>query len=186
MPTPFSGSVPARMLVALPRLILLWVIAFAVPTTAADLADYSGIWRLDPAKSSDIPKAIDATLAKENFAIRTMARGRLEKANKVPKFVFIAQADDKTTVSFDERIGPTAPSDGRTIVWTRPDGRQYQLRIALESGVLVQSYKAEHGTRVNRFTLSPDGQILFMDVAVSSPRLKSSIVYKLVFRKEGA
>lgn len=186
MPISSSGFAPARMRTAIARSLRLCAAVLVVSVGAADLTDYSGIWRLDPAKSSDIPKAIDATLAKENFAIRTMARGRLEKANKVPKFVFIAQADDKTTVSFDEKIGPTAPSDGRTIVWTRPDGRQYQLRIALESGILVQSYKAEHGTRVNRFTLSPDGQILFMDVAVSSPRLKSSIVYKLVFRKEGA
>lgn len=174
------------MLAALPLLVFLWAIAIAAPAAAVDLADYSGIWRLDPAKSSDIPKAIDAALAKENFAIRAMARGRLEKANKVPKFVYIGQTGDKTTVSFDEKTGPTAPSDGRTIVWTRPDGRQYQLRIALESGVLVQSYKAEHGTRVNRFTLSPDGRILSMDVTVSSPRLESSIVYRLVFRKDGA
>jgi hypothetical protein len=162
------------------------MVAFAVPGAAAGLADYSGTWTFDPAKSADIPKAIDEALAKENFAIRTMARGRLVKANKVPKFVFIAQANGMTTVSFDEKTGPTAPSDGRTIVWTRPDGRRYQLRIALESGVLVQSYKAEHGTRVNRFTLSPDGRILFMDVTVSSPRLESSIVYRLVFRQDGA
>ncbi len=185
MATPISGPAPARTLATLPVVLLVWALALAAPTAAAGLADYSGIWKLDPAKSSDIPKAIDAALAKENFAVRAMARGRLEKANRVPKFVYIAQADDKTTVSFDEKTGPTAPSDGRTIVWTRPDGRQYQLRIALESGVLVQSYKAEHGTRVNRFTLSPDGRILFMDVTVSSPRLESSIVYRLVFRKDG-
>lgn len=186
MVTSSSGFATARMGAAIARSIRLCAVVLVVSVGAADLADYSGIWRLDPAKSSDIPKAIDATLAKENFAIRTMARGRLEKANKVPKFVFIAQTDDKTTVSFDEKTGPTAPSDGRTITWTRPDGRQYQLRIALESGILVQSYKAEHGTRFNRFTLSPDGQILFMDATVTSPHLKSSIVYRLVFRKEVA
>lgn len=186
MPDSSFRPPPTRMPATLRTWILLWMVAFAVPGAAAGLADYSGTWTLDPAKSADIPKAIDEALAKENFAIRTMARGRLVKANKVPKFVFIAQANGMTTVSFDEKTGPTAPSDGRTIVWTRPDGRRYQLRIALESGVLVQSYKAEHGTRVNRFTLSPDGRILFMDVTVSSPRLESSIVYRLVFRQDGA
>ena len=186
MATSSSGFAAAGWRAAIARYVRLCAVVLVVSVGAADLADYSGIWRLDPAKSADIPKAIDEALAKENFAIRTMARGRLVKANKVPKFVFIAQADGMTTVSFDEKKGPTAPSDGRTITWTRPDGRQYLLSIALESGVLVQSYKAEHGTRVNRFALSPDGRILFMDVTVSSPRLESSIVYRMVFRKDGA
>jgi hypothetical protein len=148
---------------------------------AAEPAGLSGTYRYVPERSSDISQAIDATVAKMNFIKRPIARGRLARTNAPYQQIRIQVDAAEVELSFDDRKPLRLPLDGRPVKWTRDDGEVFDVSARVEGVVLVQTYQAEDGARVNTFELEADGR-LSLKVEVSSPQLPQRMRYELVYQ----
>ncbi len=142
-----------------------------------------GNFTLDPSASADVNQAIDRAVGRMNMMKKPIARSRLKKTNQPYQQLVIAQTGSEVTITADNRTPVVAPLNGTPIKWTREDGEVFDVITRWADDKLEQTFKAEDGQRVNTFTISPDGNVLTMDVRVTSPRLSRPLFYTLVFRK---
>ena len=164
-------------------LLLTLLAAVGVAHAQGDSPSMQGNFTLDAAASDDVNQAIDRAVARMNVMKKPIARSRLKKTNQPYQQVMIAQTSSEVTITADNRTPVVTPLSGTPIKWMREDGEVFDVSTQWEDGKLKQTFKAEDGQRVNTFTLNPDGNVLTMDVTVTSPRLSRPLFYKLVFRK---
>ena len=143
----------------------------------------SGTYKYVPGQSGDVSQAIDKAVEKMNFIKRPIARGRLTKTNVPYQRIRIDLNASEVDIAFDERKPIHLSVDGKPIKWTREDGETFDVSATLDGNKLTQTYKAKDGTRVNVFSLDPDGS-LHLHVEVSSPQLPEKVEYALVYRRE--
>ena len=164
--------------------LLLALLATAGVAHAQDGSpSIQGTFTLDPSASEDVNQAIDRAVGRMNMVKKPIARSRLKKTNEPYQQLTLAQTGSEVTITADDRKPVVTPLSGTSIKWTREDGEIFDVSTQWKGDKLEQTFKAEDGQRVNTFTLSPDGNVLTMDVTVSSPRLSRPLFYELVFRK---
>jgi hypothetical protein len=169
----------------LPRALLLALIAsVAVAAHAADDPSLQGTFVNEQQSAKTIEAAIEAAVAKMNFIKRPIARSRLKKTNEAHRRVEIGIGSGEISVAFDGRKPVQMPADGSTIRWTREDGETFDVNAKWDGGRLVQTFKAEDGTRANAFSVSADGH-LTLQVTLTSPQLDQPLVYTLTFSRAG-
>ena len=76
---------------------------------------------------------------------------------------------------FDQRRAITSPANGQPVKWTREDGEVFDLSTEWQGQRLVQTFRAEDGTRTNTYSISADGRVLTMHVVLRSPRLSGRL-----------
>ena len=116
-----------------------------------------------------------------NFIKRPIARSRLKKTNEAHRRVEIGIGRAEISVAFDGHKPVRMPADGSTIRWTREDGETFEVNAAWDGERLVQTFKAEDGTRANAFSVGADGR-LNMLVTLTSPQLDQPRVHTLTSR----
>jgi hypothetical protein len=163
--------------------LLLALLTAGVAHAQGGSPSMQGEFTLDPSASADVNQAIDRAVARMNMMKRPIARSRLKKTNQPYQQVTIAQTRSEVTITADNRTPVVTPLSGTAIKWTREDGEVFDVSTQWDEDKLRQTFKAEDGQRVNTFALSPDGNVLSMDVTVTSPRLSRPLFYTLVFRK---
>lgn len=114
--------------------------------------------------------------------IRGQAKKRLEETNRPSATIQIAFQADNVNVR-TETYDLTTPRNGTREDWERAPGDLIDVTSRYASGRLEQSFDAEDGRRVNVYTLSPDGNTLYLDVTVTSPKLDSPLTYRMVYRR---
>lgn len=167
------------------RTLLLALAALALPLAAANAQESSmrGTYTLDRAHSDDINRAIESAVGKMSFITRPIARGRLRRTNNAYQRVVVSYNDTEVSTTFDQRRAITSPANGTPVQWTREDGEKFQLSTEWQGQRLVQTFRAEDGTRTNTYNLSADGRTLTMHVVIRSPRLSGPLEYNLVFNR---
>lgn len=145
---------------------------------------FAGSYVLVPDHGDDIDKAINEAVDGMNFVTRRVARGRLRRTNRPAARVSIVVDGDEISIQPDDRPPARATGNGPPVEWENGDGEVFEVSIGWEEQVLRQSFIAKDGQRVNAFTLSEDGQILTMQVTVSSPRLPNELTYRLIYERE--
>jgi hypothetical protein len=166
------------------RALLLALIVCAAPAAHADDASLQGTYINEQQSAQTIEAAIEATVAKMNFIKRPIARSRLKKTNEAHRRVEIGIGPGEISVAFDGHKPVQMPADGSTIRWTREDGETFEVNAAWDGSRLVQTFKAEDGTRANAFSVGADGR-LNMQVTLTSPQLDQPLVYTLTFSRTG-
>lgn len=165
-------------------LLLPLAAALALPDAApAQESSLRGTFTIDRAQSDDVNRAIETAVARMSFVTRPIARGRLRRTNPVYSRVVIASSGSEITTTFDQRRPVTSPGNGSAVKWTREDGEVFDLSTEWENGRLVQTFRAEDGTRTNTYSISADGRVLTMQVRLTSPRLSQPLTYNLVFNR---
>ncbi|MBW3628142.1 MAG: hypothetical protein KY464_02480 [Gemmatimonadetes bacterium] len=165
--------------------IALLAIAAASPTPArAQSQPMDGSYTFAAEGSDDQKQVIDAAVAKMNFVIRPLARRRLRNANPPYRGLRITSTANEITTIPDSGVPVTSPSDGTPVLWTRETGEKMHVSTEWQAGTLEQTFRADDGQRVNRFSLSPDGGVLTMHVTVTSPRLPRPLTYALRYRRQ--
>jgi hypothetical protein len=165
-------------------LLLPILAAFAVPAAAhAQESTMRGTFVVDRAHSDDINRAIESAVSKMSFITRPIARGRLRRTNSVYQRVVINYTQTHVSTTFDQRHAIESPANGQPVKWTREDGEKFDLSTEWQGGRLVQTFRAEDGSRTNTYTISPDGRTLTMHVTLRSPRLSGPVEYNLVFTR---
>ena len=167
------------------RMLLLPLLAaFAIPAAAnAQESTMRGTFVINRAQSDDVNRAIETAVARMSFVTRPIARGRLRRTNQVYQRVVINYTPSEVSTTFDQRHAIESPANGQPVAWTREDGEKFQLSTSWENGRLVQTFRAEDGSRTNTYSISPDGRTLTMHVTLRSPRLSSPLEYNLVFNR---
>jgi hypothetical protein len=167
------------------RMLLLPLLAALVIPAAASAQESSmrGTFTYDRAHSDDINRAIDAAVSRMSFVTRPIARGRLRRTNQVYQRVVINFTPAQVSTTFDQRRAIESPANGQPVAWTREDGEKFQLSTSWESGRLVQTFRAEDGSRTNTYSISADGRTLTMHVTLRSPKLSAPLEYNMVFTR---
>ena len=164
------------------RRLLLTLIVTVAAAAHADNPALQGTFLNEQQSARTIETAIEATVAKMNFIKRPIARSRLKKTNEAHRRVEIRIGRGEISVAFDGRKPVQMPADGSTIRWTREDGETFDVNAAWDGDRLVQTFKAEDGTRANAFSVSADGR-LTLQVTLTSPQLDQPLVYALTFSR---
>jgi len=166
------------------RALLLTLIVSVAAAAHADNPSLQGTFLNEQQSAKTVETAIEAAVAKMNFIKRPIARSRLKKTNEAHRRVEIAIGSGEISIAFDGRKPVQMPADGKTIRWTREDGETFDVNAAWDGDRLVQTFKAEDGTRANAFSVGPDGR-LNMLVTLTSPQLEQPLVYTLTFSRAG-
>ena len=172
-----------RHLRSFTRFALALAVAALVPAglSAQQTAGLRGTWTLDRQASDNVAQAINTAVARMNFVTRPIARGRLTRTNQPYQRVVIDFTAQQVSVTTDSRPAIESPGNGTPIKWTREDGEVLDLSTEWENGRLEQTFKAEDGQRVNVFSVS--GDVMTMQVTITSPRLPQPLTYKLVYNR---
>jgi hypothetical protein len=166
------------------RHLLLALVALVAAAAHAADPSLQGTFVNEQQSAKTIETANETTVANMNFIKRPIARSRLKKTNEAHRRVEIGIGRDQISVAFDGRKPVQMPADGSTIKWTRADGETFDVNASWDGERLVQTFKAEDGTRANAFSVGADGQ-LKMVVTLTSPQLDQPLVYALTFSRTG-
>jgi hypothetical protein len=176
-----ENTLMRHAIAALTALLMLGVIH----SVSAQTATLEGTFTASTSEGQQqIERAIETAVAKMNFVTRPIARGRLKKTNPAYQRIRIAQEGSQLSIQFDERAPLQMPADGRPVKWTREDGEVFDVNATREAGAMTQTFKAEDGERINRFSLSPDGNALTLEVTITSPRLPAPVKYSLEYQRQ--
>jgi hypothetical protein len=167
------------------RRLPLWIaIALGWTSAHADNPSLQGTFVSEQQSVEPITTAIETAVSKMNFIKRPIARSRLKKTNDAHRRVEIALGEPQIAVAFDGHKPVQMPADGKTIRWTREDGETFDVNAVWDGDQLVQTFKADDGTRSNTFSIAPDGR-LNMQVKLTSPQLDAPVTYTLSFARSG-
>jgi hypothetical protein len=171
-----------RHLRSFTRFALALAVAALVPAgLSAQEQSLKGTWALDRQASDNVAQAINTAVARMNFVTRPIARGRLTRTNQPYQRVVIDFNTQQVSITTDSRPVIQSPANGTPVKWTREDGEVLDLSTEWENGRLEQTFKAEDGQRVNVFSVS--GDVMTMQVTITSPRLPQPLTYKLVYNR---
>jgi len=168
-------------------LAALFACLLALPGAAAaqagEGATLKGTFVYDASASDNVNQAIDEAIARMNFALRPIARGRLRKTNQPYRRVSIDYTAAQVHIGTDGRPAIVTPANGTPVDWTREDGEKLKVSTEWENGKLEQTFQAEDGRRVNTYSIGQDGRTLSMLVTITSPRLSRPLTYTLRYRR---
>ena len=164
--------------------IALCAVAAALPTASrAQAPSLAGDYLYVAEGSDDVNRAIETAVARMNFVTRPIARGRLRRTNIPYRTLQIAHTPTTISVHADQAAPVVAPASGQQIRWRREDGETFDVSTEWDGPALVQTFRAEDGQRVNRYTLAPGGDTLIMTVSVTSPRLARPLTSALRYAR---
>lgn len=157
----------------------------AAPGTAEGRPIPAGVYTFIPGESEEIgPRAREA-VSHLFFAIRGIARRRLEGANEPIDRLNIGYMGDTLVVSLrsDE---PTVFSlmNGEYIPYTRADGETVQVKADVEPGMIDLYFQAEDGAKEMIFRLRDDGKIALESITYSD-KLQEPFRYTWVYAPPG-
>lgn len=163
--------------------LALVILVTPCAAVAARVADFSGTFRLVPEQSDDLDAAIEQAIRPMGFVIRPFARRRLRKINTPCARLTIGATADAVVVVGDAQAPIRTPLNGVPIRWTREDGEPFTVSATWDGGVFEQTFASGTGRRVNRYSLSADGQTLTMHVTVSGGGLPGTMIYALAYQR---
>jgi hypothetical protein len=141
--------------------------------------NYAGDAREQAARKAAIDRAVDSLF----FAIRGIARSRLDAGTKIDPNVAFNFPPGKIRVKFPGAIDAVSPDNGAAVDYV-DDGEKSKLSQRLFTpGRLTQVYAADDGRRTNEWSLSPDGSTLVVRVTISSPKLSAPAIYNLTYKR---
>lgn len=128
-------------------------------------------------------QAIERSVDKVFFALRGIARGRLEDKTKISSAVSLRFEGGNIRCSIPGAPDAVSPADGRAVDYTVA-GETVKLSQRVDGGRLVQSFSTPEGSRTNTYVPSDDGERYAMQVNISSPRLPTSVMYTLTYARK--
>ena len=169
--------------VTLPCLLSLLLLFGPASSRAVDTTCMPGTFRLIAEQSDDINRAIEAAIAPMNFIKRPFARDRLRKICMPYPRLEIESLPDALLIVADPRAPIRMPLNGTPISWHREDGEPFNVSGVWKGPAFEQTFVSGTGRRVNRYTVSPDGQRLTIHVVITGGGLEGPVTYNLVYRR---
>jgi hypothetical protein len=128
-------------------------------------------------------EAIDRSVASLFFALRGMARAKIDDRTRIMPTCKLEFGDGQIRSTVPGLPVAVSPETGAPAPYRVGDDA-IVLSQRFEGARLVQTFTAdEGGTRRNEYTLGQDGKLLFVTATVRSPRLPVPVVYTLTYRR---
>jgi hypothetical protein len=163
------------------RCALALLLVFATAAPAGAQQGFTGEYDLELRLSDDIGRTINDAAAEFNFLIRPIARSRLRKVNTPYPSLIVVEAADALAISYDPNRPIVMPPDGTPIQWQREDGELLSVWARRAGDTLLQHFTAPDGARRNEIRRSAAGDTLYLNVTITSPRLKRPMSYRLIY-----
>ena len=152
-----------------------------------EASDFTGryLWSTNATELQALSQEVDATADGLFFLIRPIARRRLTQSTAPVPVIEIA-ITNRTIVFTRAGVAPfQGQLGGEKRKWECEEGEFSDVSFLMTpDGALQQTLEQSSGARVNRFTLSPDGRFLTLDVSITSTRLHRAIRFTLTYRRE--
>lgn len=127
--------------------------------------------------------AIDRTVSSFFFAVRGIARSKLEDRTRILATCTFEFPEGKIRSIVPGHPTATSPETGAPTGY-RVDADAFVLSQRFEGKRLIQTFVADDGgTRKNEFTMSADGKLLFMTATLTSRKLSAPVVYTLTYAR---
>ncbi len=157
------------------RFVQVVLASFLCLSLSLSAAVYRDVTEESLVKSRDA--AVEKASKEFNFAIRGIARKRLQKSSRPYRTIRLEVSEDGTVVF--EREGTdaiTAKIGGEAVSWL-----ENQVSFARREGdsALVQTFRAEDGVRTFVYRMEPEEKGFFLDVKLESPKLDAPLEYTL-------
>lgn len=157
------------------RFVQVVLASFLCLSLSLSAAVYRDVTEESLVKSRDA--AVEKASKGFNFAIRGIARKRLQKSSRPYRTIRLEVSEDGTVVF--EREGTdaiTAKIGGEAVSWL-----ENQVSFARREGdaALVQTFRAEDGVRTFVYRMEPEEKGFFLDVKLESPKLDAPLEYTL-------
>jgi hypothetical protein len=159
--------------------------AASAPTIEELRSRFTGLYRYvgDAAEQQKRIDAIDRSVASLFFAVRSMARAKIEDRTRIMPTCKFEFGDGQIRSTVPGHAVAISPESGAPAPY-RVDDDAIVLTQRFDGARIVQVFRAdEGGTRKNEFSLSPDGKILSVKATLSSPKLSVPVVYTLTYRR---
>jgi len=146
------------------------------------LGDYQ--WTATDAEKAAIEKAVEEGARQVNFALRSIARGRLRESTKPFQKITFAMDGHTLSMTRDDDTPVTGATDGSKIEWKRKDGKKFTVEQTLADNVLTQTFTDPDGnTRVNKHTFDEDAKTMSLEITLNSSSLKTPLTYTLAYAR---
>jgi hypothetical protein len=168
--------------------LLAAVVCAVVPLAAAraQAPNLAGDYLLDdPTAIPDIKKAVNKVADQMGFFAASIARDRLMEANKPAGMIVISMTGNEVTTQFDQDQPIRTPADGSTIDWTRDNGEKVKVTTSWEGATLKRAVAGKDATRTTSFSLDASGNLLALQIQITSEHLPQPLVYQLTYRRRG-
>lgn len=165
-------------------LLLAWPTAALAQATPQQL--FEGTWegvRPKDEMRDEVNDKINDTVSKLNFVLRPFARSKLKEATKLCDEVTFDFQGPALAIACDDRPVATAPINQGQSTYTNEEGNRYVLVNKVGDRQVLQVFADENGRRSNRYTVSPDGQTMEMEVTIDSDQLPEPLVFTREFRR---
>jgi hypothetical protein len=157
----------------------------SAPTVEELRSRFTGFYRYagDAAEQQRRVDAIDRSVASLFFAVRGMARSKIEDRTRIMPTCKFEFGDGQIRSTVPGHAVAISPETGAPAPY-RVEDDAIVLTQRFEGARIVQVFRAdEGGTRKNEFSLSADGKLLFVKATLSSPKLPIPVVYTLTYRR---
>lgn len=149
---------------------------------------FEGTWAAPEPKEEamkGIKEKVNETVSELNFVLRPFARRKLTEATKLCDDLTFDFQGPNLSITCDDRPVQTAPVNQGQGLYTNEEGNRYVLVHKVGAGQILQVFADENGTRENRYTVSPDGMSIEMEVTIDSKQLPEPLVFTREFKKAG-
>lgn len=172
------------------RVLILWLLVCAFtlapsPVRAEETPTMAGSFHYvgGAAEEAQRQAAINVGIETMFFAIRPIARYRLNNATRTVPWVRFAFEGDQLHTTGPDRLDFRSPATGARVVNTwRGEKTTVSQRITAKG--LVQSFVADEGSGSNEWTLSADGKTATCKVTIASKHLPKTIVFTQTYRRD--
>jgi len=157
----------------------------SVPSTEELRSRFAGLYRYagDAREQQLRLEAIDRSVASLFFAVRGVARSKIEDRTRIMPTCKFEFGDGQIRSTVPGHAVAVSPETGAPTHY-RVEDDPIVLTQRFEGARIVQVFRAdEGGTRRNEFSLSADGKLLFVRATLSSPKLSIPVVYTLTYRR---
>jgi hypothetical protein len=173
-----------------PLALALALAPYDAPPHAAAQAPspLNGTWQLsgDPTQAAAmIQQTIEPALAVMTPDLQRVARARLAETTWVPSTITVTTAPNRIAVGFagaENRTFDTAPGQPQS-VFSRSGVRAQMTQTFRPDGGIEQQFVALDGTQWHMLVPDANGQVMYLEVLLRSPRLGQDIRFRLVYQR---
>lgn len=157
-----------------------------VPPAVAQAPSINGTWVLsvDPTQAQlTIQQSVEPALSVMTPDLQRVARARIAETTWVPSSITVDASPSRISVGYrgaENRTFDTPPGQAQN-VYSRSGVRAQMTQTHRPDGGIEQQFVAMDGTQWHM--LVPNGNVMFLEVLLRSPRLAHDISFRLVYRR---
>jgi hypothetical protein len=155
------------------------------PAVSADpRARFTGTYRYAGSAQEEEARraAIDHAVEGLSFITRSTARSRVSATTQILGSYSFSFEPGKILVRPQSRPEMISGDKGEPVDYVY-NGKRSRLTQSIVGDRISQAFVSDDGRRENEFTLSKDGQVLTLNVTLTSARLSKPVVYSLSYKK---